>query len=45
MREGRTAFSKAPKPVIATFSPFATSREIVSTTESNAFDAAFLLPS
>ena len=45
MREGRTAFSKAPKPVIATFSPLATSRAMVSTTESNALDAAFLLPS
>ena len=45
IRDGRIAFSKAPKPVIATFSPLATSREIVSTTESRALDAALLLPS
>jgi len=45
MREGRTIFSKAPKPVIATFSPFETSRVIVSRTDSRACWAAFLLPS
>ncbi len=45
IRDGRTAFSKAPKPVIATFSPFATSRVIVSTTDSRACRADFLLPS
>jgi hypothetical protein len=45
MRAGRTTFSKAPKPVMATFSPFASSRETVSTTESSALEAAFLLPS
>lgn len=45
MRAGRTAFSNAPKPVMATFSPRATSRAIVSTTASSASDAAFLLPS
>ncbi len=45
IRDGRTAFSKAPKPVIATFSPFATSRVIVSITDSRACCADFLLPS
>ncbi len=45
MREGRTIFSKAPKPVIATFSPLETSRVIVSRTDSRACWAAFLLPS
>lgn len=36
MREGRMAFSKAPKPVIATFSPLDTSRVMVSRTDSRA---------
>lgn len=45
IREGMTFFSKAPKPVIATFSPLATSRVMVSTTDSRACCAAFLLPS
>jgi hypothetical protein len=40
---GRTIFSKAPKPVMATFSPRATSRAMVSTTASSASDATFLL--
>lgn len=35
-RTGRIAFSKAPKPVIATFSPRATSLAIVSSTDSSA---------
>ena len=45
IRDGRTTFSKAPKPVMATFSPFATSRVIVSSTDSRACWAAFLFPS
>ena len=36
MRAGRTVLSKAPKPVMATFSPLATSRVIVSSTDSRA---------
>jgi len=44
-RPGRTAFSKAPNPVMATFSPLLTSRVIVSTTELSALAAACLLPS
>ncbi len=36
IREGRTAFSNAPKPVMATFSPLATSRVIVSRMDSRA---------
>ena len=32
----RTAFSNEPKPVIATFSPLATSRVMVSSTDSSA---------
>ncbi len=36
MRDGRMAFSKAPNPVIATFSPLDTSRVIVSRTDSRA---------
>lgn len=36
MRDGRMAFSKAPKPVIATFSPLDTSRVMVSRTDSRA---------
>jgi hypothetical protein len=45
IRAGRTAFSKAPNPVIATFSPLTTSRVTVSTTDSSACRAADLLPS
>jgi hypothetical protein len=45
MRAGRTTFSKAPKPVIATFSPLDTSAVIVLTTDSRACRAADLLPS
>ncbi len=44
-RASRTRFSNEPKPVIATFSPFATSRVIVSSTESRAWAACFRLPS
>ena len=36
MRAGRMVLSKAPKPVMATFSPLATSRVIVSSTDSRA---------
>jgi hypothetical protein len=45
MRAGRTTFSKAPKPVMATFSPLATSVVIVLTTDSRACRAADLFPS
>jgi hypothetical protein len=45
MRAGRMVFSKAPNPVMATFSPLATSRVMVSRTDSRACCAAFLLPS
>jgi len=41
----RTAFSNEPKPVIATFSPRATSRVMVSSTDSSAWAAALRLPS
>ena len=44
-RASRMRFSKEPKPVIATFSPLATSRVIVSRTDSRAWDAALRLPS
>ena len=44
-RASRTFFSKEPKPVMATFSPRATSRVIVSSTESSACAAALRLPS
>lgn len=44
-RAGRTRFSNEPKPVMATFSPRATSRVMVSSTASSACAAAFLLPS
>lgn len=44
-RASRTRFSKEPKPVMATFSPLATSRVIVSITDSSAWAACFLLPS
>jgi hypothetical protein len=45
IRAGRTAFSKAPNPVMATFSPRTTSRVTVSTTDSSACRAADLFPS
>jgi len=45
MREGRTTFSKAPKPVMATFSPLATSRVTVSRIDLRACSACFLFPS
>jgi hypothetical protein len=45
MRAGRTTLSKAPKPVMATFSPFDTSVVIVLTTDSRACRAADLFPS
>jgi hypothetical protein len=41
----RTAFSKEPNPVMATFSPLATSRVIVSSTESSACAACLRFPS
>jgi hypothetical protein len=41
----RTAFSNEPKPVMATFSPLATSRVIVSSTESSACAACLRFPS
>jgi hypothetical protein len=41
----RTAFSKDPKPVMATFSPLATSRVMVSSTESSACAACLRFPS
>ncbi len=44
-RASRTRFSNEPKPVIATFSPFATSRVIVSRTDSSAWAAALRFPS
>ncbi|KQT91042.1 hypothetical protein ASG49_11885 [Marmoricola sp. Leaf446] len=44
-RAPRTRFSNEPKPVMATFSPLATSRVIVSSTESRAWAAALRLPS
>jgi hypothetical protein len=44
-RAGRSRFSKEPNPVMATFSPRATSRMMVSSTESSAWAAAFRLPS
>ena len=44
-RASRTFFSNEPKPVMATFSPFATSRVMVSRTDSSAWAAAFLFPS
>ena len=45
IRAGRTALSKAPNPVMATFSPLTTSRVTVSTTDSSACRAADLFPS
>jgi hypothetical protein len=44
-RASRTRFSKEPNPVMATFSPLATSRVMVSSTESSAYEAALRLPS
>lgn len=44
-RASRTRFSKEPKPVMATFSPLATSRVIVSITDSRAWAACLRLPS
>ena len=44
-RAPRTRFSNEPKPVIATFSPLATSRVIVSRTDSSACCACLRLPS
>ena len=41
----RTVFSKEPNPVIATFSPLATSRVMVSSTESSACAACLRFPS
>ena len=45
VRAFRTRFSNEPEPVIATFSPFATSRVIVSRTDSSAWAAALRFPS
>jgi hypothetical protein len=45
MRAGRTTFSKAPKPVIATFSPRTSSAVMVSTTVSSARRASALFSS
>jgi hypothetical protein len=44
-RASRTRFSNDPKPVMATFSPLATSRVMVSSTESRACWACLRLPS
>ncbi len=44
-RASLTTFSNAPKPVMATFSPRATSRVMVSRTDSSALWACFLFPS
>lgn len=44
-RASRSLLSKEPKPVMATFSPLATSRVIVSITDSSACAACFLFPS
>ena len=41
----RTAFSNEPKPVMATFSPLATSRVMVSRTDSSAWAACLRFPS
>ena len=43
-RASRTRFSNDPKPVIATFSPFATSRVIVSRTDSSACERGLPVP-
>jgi hypothetical protein len=44
-RASRTRFSKEPKPVMATFSPLAISRVMVSSTDSSACLASLRLPS
>jgi hypothetical protein len=44
-RASRTRFSNEPKPVMATISPLATSRVMVSSTDSSACEAALRLPS
>ncbi len=44
-RASRTRFSNEPKPVMATFSPLATSRVMVSITDSSAWAACLRLPS
>jgi hypothetical protein len=44
-RASRTRFSNEPNPVMATFSPFATSRVIVSRTDSSACCACLRFPS
>ncbi len=44
-RDSRTRFSNEPNPVIATFSPRATSRVITSSTDSSACCACFRFPS
>ena len=43
-RASRTRFSKEPKPVMATFSPLATSRVMVSSTDSSACAACLAVP-
>jgi hypothetical protein len=45
MRAARTRFSKEPNPVMATLLPLATSRVIVSSTDSRAWAAALRFPS
>ena len=45
MRASRTRFSNDPKPVMATFSPLATSRVMVSRTDSRACAACLRFPS
>ncbi len=45
MRAARALFSNEPNPVMATFSPLATSRVMVSSTDSRAWAAALRLPS
>ena len=45
VRALRTVFSKEPNPVMATFSPFATWRVIVSSTMSSAWAASLRPPS
>lgn len=45
IRDGRATFSKAPKPVMATFSPLTSSRVTTSRTDCRACPASFLLPS
>lgn len=45
VRAARSTFSKAPKPVMTTFSPLTTLRVMTSSTDSSACCALFLLPS